>query len=143
MNSPALDVARAVEAAAVELVHRHSLDEIENVLVASGISAEVAAKAVLLIPSAFAAVQFEREGVAFPSEFSVGPPEAIRRLSYSNEPLYQEARGLAERWLLEGRPALVARVIDWSAEASAIKEARAKGLHPSRMSEVHHGEWWA
>lgn len=143
MNLSAPSLAEIVESAAMELVHRHSLDEIEGVLVASGIAADIVAKAVLLIPSAFAAVKHEPEGIWFPSEFSVGPPERLRKLPYSGEPLYQEARYLAERWLRESHPSLVGRVLDWSAEQNAIKEVRSKGLHPSRMAEIHHGEWWA
>ncbi len=142
MDASSQVVTSTVEAAALELVHRHSLDEIEGVLSTSGVSPELAAKAVLLIPSAFAAAQFEPEGITFPAEFSVGPPSALRKLPYSDEPLYQEARRLAARWQQEGRQSFVARVLDWSAEANAIKQARAEGLHPSRMSEVHHGEWW-
>ena len=143
MNSSTQPLSAFVEAAALELVHRHSLDEIEGVLVASGVTSELAAKAVLLIPSAFAASHYELEGISFPTEFSVGPPDALRILPYSSEPVYLEAKLLAERWRQEGRLSLVARVLDWSAEANAIKQARSEGLHPTRMSEVHHGESWA
>jgi hypothetical protein len=31
------------------------------------------------------------------------------------------------------------RVLDWSAEANGIKEAKSQGLTPSRMSAIHHG----
>lgn len=72
-----------VEVAALELVHRHNLDEIEQVLIDSGVAPATAVKAVMLIPSAFAAVNYEPEGIAFPAEFSVGPPDALRRLPYS------------------------------------------------------------
>lgn len=140
---PKLTIASIVEMAASELVHRHDLDEIESALTASGVNPEVAAKAVLLIPSAFAAVHYQPEGIEFPLEFSVGPPEALRKLPYSSEPLHQEAKRLAMRWEQEGRHSLVLRVLDWSAEAKGIKQARSEGLHPTRMSEVHHGERWA
>ena len=132
----------AVEAAALELVHRHSLDEIESVLVEKGLSPRFAARCVLLIPSAFAAVRYAPEGIEFPLVFQVGPPENLRTLQYAEEPAYIEATRLAQRWLAEQRPSLVERVLDWSAEANGIKEARSKGLTPSRLSSVHHGVEW-
>ena len=142
MNCDRMNVVATVEMAALELLHRHSLDEIEQVLVNQGVSPIFAVKLVLLIPSAFAAVHFDPEGIEFPQEFQVGPPENLRTLLYAEEPAYVEAKHLAQRWLAEQRPSLVLRVLDWSAEANAIKEARSKGLTPSRLSSVHHGVEW-
>jgi len=142
MNSPHRSIAEIVEAGAVELVHRNSLDEIERVLVEQGVLPSFAAKLVLLIPSAFAAVSYEPEGIEFPTVFQVGPPEHLQTLLYAEEPVYVEATRLATRWLKEEKPSLVARVLDWSAEANSIKEARSKGLTPTRLSSVHHGNEW-
>lgn len=131
-----------VEAVAVELVHRHSLDEIETVLCNAGVPATLAARLVLLVPSAFAAAHFGPAGIEFPTHFLIGPQSAPKELPYAAEPGYNEAKTLAQRWAAEGRHSMLARVLDWSAEANAIKEARAKGLTPSCMSSVHHGEVW-
>jgi hypothetical protein len=135
-------IATVVEKAAIELVHRHSLDEIELVLRNADVPSELAAKLVLLIPSAFAAAHYEPQGIEFPTHFYVGPEHSMRQLPYASEPGYAEAKSLAQRWLSENRPSLVLRVLDWSAEATAIKEASAKGLTPTRMDSVHHGETW-
>lgn len=142
MNGHFDSIESAVETTVLELVHRNSLDEIEDVLVQQGLLPDFASKSVLLIPSAFAAAQFEPTGIEFPSQFLVGPPGNERTLSYATEPVYVEARRLAERWLKEGRLSLVKRVLDWSAEANCIKEANAKGLIPAKISMVHHGEIW-
>ena len=128
-----------VERAALELVHRHNLDEIESLLVQAGATPELSLKLVLLIPSAFAREHFSPEGIAFPDTFLVGPSGSYSERPYSSEPIYSSARALARRWLSESRPSLVARVIDWSAEANAIKQAREQGLTPTHLSAVHHG----
>jgi len=126
-----------VEDAALELVHRHSLDEIEALLVSRGVTATTALKLVLLIPSAFAREYFEPEGIEFPSHFFVGPKGHYTEKPYAGEPVHESARRLAKRWMTS-QPAFVGRVLDWSAEASSIKQAREKSLTPSRMSIVHH-----
>jgi hypothetical protein len=135
-------IVEAVERTAVELVNRNSLDEVELILCESGVRAELAAKLVLLVPSAFAAAHYEPQGIEFPTHFFVGPEGSMLKLPYAAEPGYLEARALAQRWQAEGRPSLVARVLDWSAESSGIKKAKAQGLTPSRMSSVHHGAAW-
>jgi hypothetical protein len=135
-------ISECVEQTAIELVHRHSLDEIEESLRATGVAADLASRLVLLVPSAFAAARFEPEGIEFPTDFLVGPEAALRHLPYQDEPGYVEARALAEKWLAEGRLSLVERVLDWSAEANAIKDAKSQGLTPARMVSVHHGDRW-
>ena len=127
-----------VEEAAVELVHRHSLDEIEALLVSRGVAPTTALKLVLLIPSAFAREHFEPEGIEFASHFFVGPKGHYIEKPYAAEPIYESARRLAKRWM-SSKPSFVGRILDWSAEASSIKEAKEKGLTPSRMGIVHHG----
>jgi hypothetical protein len=128
-----------VEDAALELVHKHSLDEIEATLVSRGLTTESAERLVLLIPSAFACEYFEPSGIEFPNHFLVGPPGNYTERPYDAEPFYGVARELARRWMSESRLSLVMRVLDWSAEANGIKQAKAQGLTPSRMSAVHHG----
>jgi len=128
-----------VEAAAVELVHRHSLDEIEATLVSRGATPRDAERLVLLIPSAFAREYFERDGIAFPDHFLIGPSGKYVERPYTAEPFYRSARELARRWIAESRNSLVMRILDWSAEANAIKQAREQGLTPSHMSAIHHG----
>ena len=128
-----------VERAALELIYRHNLNEIESVLVEAGAAADFAARLVLLIPSAFAREHFSAEGIEFPDTYLVGPPGAYSERLYSSEPIYVSARALARRWRFESRPSLVARVIDWSAEGNSIKQAREQGLTPTRLSAVHHG----
>jgi hypothetical protein len=128
-----------VERAALELAHRHSLDEIESLLVEAGATPDSALKLALLIPSAFAREYFASEGIEFPDTFLVGPPGSYSERPYSSEPIHVSARALARRWLSESRPSLIARVIDWSAEANSIKQAREQGLTPTRLSTVHHG----
>lgn len=139
MNDLEASVDAWVERAALELIHRHCLDEIESVLVQAGATPDLALKLVLLIPSAFAREHFASEGIQFPNTFLVGPSGNHSERLYSSEPIYVSARALACRWLSESRPSLVARVIDWSAEANSIKQAREQGLTPTRLSAVHHG----
>ena len=139
MASDAVTLAELVETAALHLVHKDSLEEIEKLLLGNGVPARQAAKLMLLIPSAFAREHFELEGIGFPDTFLVGDPNQPASRPYSSEPFYLEARRLARRWAAESRPSLVLRVLDWSAEAKSIKEAKARGLTPTRLSEVHHG----
>lgn len=137
--SEGLSVPAVVEDAALELVHKHSLDEIEDALVSRGVSRSSAERLVLLIPSAFAREYFEPRGVEFPGHFLVGPPGNYTERSYEAEPFHAAARELARRWMKESRHSLILRVLDWSAEASAIKHAQEQGLTPSRLSAIHHG----
>jgi hypothetical protein len=116
-----------VEDAALELVHKHSLDEIEDTLVARGVSPEAAERLVLLIPSAFAREYFEPSGIEFPDHFLVGSPGNYTERPYDAEPFHGAARELARRWLSESRLSLVMRVLDWSAEAKGIKKQTSKG----------------
>lgn len=137
--SEGLSLQAVVEDAALELVHKHSLDEIEGALVARGVSPQAAERLVLLIPSAFAREYFEPSGIEFPNHFLIGPPGNYTERSYNSEPFHGAARELARRWISESRLSLVMRVLDWSAEANGIKQAKEQGLTPSRMSAVHHG----
>jgi hypothetical protein len=134
-----LTVQALVEDAALELVHKHSLDEIEESLVSRGVTAHAAQRLVLLVPSAFAREYFESSGVEFPKYFLVGPAGQYSERSYDSEPFHVAARELARRWIAQSRLSLVMRVLDWSAEAKGIKEAREKGFTPTCMSAVHHG----
>jgi hypothetical protein len=128
-----------VERAALELVQKHSLDEIETLIRGLGVGDGDSEKLVLFIPSAFAAQYYSATGIAFPEHYLVGPPGNYVERSYSLEPIYGLARLLCGDWLLQGRQSLVLRVLDWSAEANGIKEAISNGLTPTRMSAVHHG----
>jgi hypothetical protein len=139
MSTELTDVAAWVEMAALELVHRHSLDEIQALLASRGVPASVALKLVLLIPSAFAREHFEPQGIAFSDHFLVGPPGNYLTRPYAAEPIYSQARFLARRWVEESHPSLVMRVLDWSAEANAIKQAKEQGQAPREFSAVHHG----
>jgi hypothetical protein len=129
---------RLVEVAALELVHRDNLSEIETVLCSKGANSSDAKRLVLLVPSAFAREYFEPDGIEFPNYYLAGPEGHDQELPYDSEPIYLSARRLAQRWLAESRPSLVKRVLDWSAEASGIKQARERGLTPSRVSVVRH-----
>jgi len=133
------DLDTLVEEAALELVHRHKLDEIEAALIRRAVTREAAERLVLIIPSAFAREHFEPAGIEFPGRFLVGPPGHYVERSYEAEPFYAAARSLARRWIAESRLTLVTRVLDWSAEADAIKKAKEQGLTPARMSIIHHG----
>ncbi|RVT47218.1 hypothetical protein ENE75_24360 [Rubrivivax albus] len=128
--------------AALELVHRHDLDEIEDVLRSAGVRDDLVWKLTLLIPSAFAAARYEPEGIEFPTHFQVGSKSELRSLPYSGEAAYVEARKLADRWIAEGRHSFVSRILDWSAEAKGINQAIEQGLTPTRMASVHHGDVW-
>jgi hypothetical protein len=132
-------ISELVERAALELVHKHSLDEIETILRSSGVGDADSEKLVLFIPSAFAAEYCTSQGIEFPDHFLIGEPGNYTQRDYGDEPIYLSARTLAREWHAQGRKSLVLRVLDWSAEANAIKEANAKGLTPTRMSAIHHG----
>lgn len=139
MNQDLRTISGWVESAAMHLVHRNSLDDIEKLLVSEGISGQEALKLVLLIPSAFAREYFEPQGISFPDTFFTGSPGQYTVHPYSSERIYAQARMLARRWLAESRPSLVLRVLDWSAEANTIKQAKEQGLTPGKVGEVHHG----
>ncbi len=133
------NLATLVEQAALELVHRHSLDEIEAILVQSGVSPSDALRLVLLIPSAFAREHFEPQGIGFSETFYVGEKGNYETRAYADEPIYEEARQLARHWIAESRQSLIMRVLDWSAEANALEEAKKQGKTPTRFSILHHG----
>ena len=135
------DLPALVEHAALELVHKHSLSEIEDSLATSGVTPEATQRLLALVPSAFARERFESEGIEFPNHFLVGPVGRSVERSYDSEPFYAAARELARRWIAESRPSLVMRVLDWSVEADAIKKAREQGLTPARMAFVHHHDF--
>jgi len=137
--SDGLALQALVEDAALELVHKHSLGEIEDSLVSRGVTPQAAERLILLIPSAFAREYYEPSGIEFPSHFLVGPTGRYVERSYDAEPFHAAARELARRWIDESRLSLVMRVLDWSAEATAIKQARTQGLTPTSMSAIHHG----
>jgi hypothetical protein len=132
-------ISELVEIAAIELIHRDSLDEIEALLADRNIIPETALRLLLLIPSAFAREYFEAQGVSFPDSYFSGPQGHFVSRPYSTEPIYDEARLLARKWISESRLSLVQRILDWSAEANLIKQAKEKGSTLKRISEVHHG----
>lgn len=139
--SATFDLESLVEQAALELVHKHNLVEVVTSLQSSGVTWEAAQRLVLIVPSAFARERFEHEGIEFPNHFLVGPiGETVERTNES-EPFYAAARAVARRWIAESRSSLVGRVLDWSAEADAIKKAHEQGLTPTRMSTIHHHDF--
>jgi hypothetical protein len=139
--SASIDLDSLVEQAALELVHKHNLDAIVASLESSGVTMEAAQRLVLIVPSAFARERFEPEGIQFPDHFLVGPVGATVERPNESEPFYAAARALARRWMAESRTSLVGRVLDWSAEADAIKKAHEQGLAPARMGFVHHHDF--
>jgi hypothetical protein len=134
-----MDTCELVETAATDLMHGNSIDEIVALLTEHGVAPETAARLVLLIPSAFAREYFEPQGISFPENFLSGPQGHFVLQPYSGEPIYVEARALARRWISESKTSLVERVLDWSAEADLIKQAKQQGTKPERISEIHHG----
>jgi len=128
-----------VELAAVDLVHKHDMDEIEVSLRDRGCPDSLVERLLLLIPSAFAAEHYEAHGIAFPKTFLVGLAGHHEERFYTDEPVYMAARRLAARWKAEGRQSLIGRVLDWSAEADGIEKAKAAGLTPTGLAAVHHG----
>jgi hypothetical protein len=137
--SKSVETSELVERVALELVHRHSLDEIEALLRSDGVDTGKIERLVLFIPSAFAAEHFAPQGIEFPQHFLAGPSGSYTQHLYEGEPIYAAARALAREWESQGRHSLVLRVLDWSAEANAIKQSRSEGLTLTRMSAVHHG----
>lgn len=131
--------AKWIEVAAMALALKHDMDEIENELLSQGCSQALAERLLLFIPSAFAAEHYEPQGIPFAQEFFVGESGNVQERHYKNEPVYLEARELAKRWFQEGRTSLIGRVLDWSAEAFGIEDAKAKGLTPTESGPVHHG----
>lgn len=129
-----------VERTAIELVKRHDLDEIESLLITEGAARALAPRLVLLVPSAFAREVFEPQGIAFPETFLTpgeGDADPIEH-SYLEEPVYLEARTLARGWISASKEGAIARILEWSAEAGSIEEARTSGLTPSRVGPVTH-----
>lgn len=139
--SAGFDLSALVEHAALELVHKHASSEIETSLATIGVTPEATQRLLALVPSAFARERFESEGIEFPNHFLVGPVGRSMERSYDSEPIYGAARALAKRWIAESRSSLVMRVLDWSAEANAIKKAHEQGLTPARMAFVHHHDF--
>jgi hypothetical protein len=133
------DISELVRATAVDLVKKHDLDEIVGLMVSNGIDNDVAERAILLIPSAFAREYYEPCGITFPDTFLAGLGEQSIELQYENEPIYQHARALARQWIAESRQSVVMRVLEWSAEAKSIRESIERGLTPKRIGKVHHG----
>ncbi|MBV6412598.1 MAG: hypothetical protein OMOMHJEC_00370 [Xanthomonadales bacterium] len=128
-----------VELAAWELIGRNCLDEIEALLIQEGTTSADALKLTLFIPSAFAREVHESEGIRFPDQFYVGEKGNYKVRNYADEAIYVSARKLARRWLDEGRPSLVGRVLDWSSESDGLRTARENGLTPTHIDIVHHG----
>ena len=96
----------------------------------AGVPANLAARLVLLVPSAFAAVHYGREGIEFPTHFLVGPKDALCELPYAKEPGYSEAKALATRWVQERRSSLIARVLDWKCGGKRHQRCAQQGPHP-------------
>lgn len=128
-----------VETTARELALGDDIEAIVAALSRFGFPHADIDRAVLFVPSAFARAFFEPAGITFSDQFlatrNPGEPET---LSYLNEPIYLEACELARRCISESRAGLVQRVLDWSAEATGIRDARAQGLTPTTIGPVTH-----
>jgi hypothetical protein len=129
-----------IEAIANELICKNNLEEIHQNLVRSGINSADAARALVFIPSAFAKEFYEPQGIEFPAKFTTTAPDGKTFIehSYSEEPIYGLACQLARLWIDTGKSSHVLRILAWSAELKLIEGAKARGLTPSRMSQINH-----
>jgi hypothetical protein len=117
--------------------HELFLEGFESVAVVErlkqeGFTERVAARAATFLPSAFARVHYEKEGMTFPAYFFPGMAAHAkgRFLRFENEPVFRAAMQLAEQVYRDGDSTQVWRFIEFSAEHRGIAEARARGLTP-------------
>src|SRR4051812_13873166 len=113
-RSPGKVCIRAYELFLEEL----TVDQIVEKMCAEGFSEKNAARAVTFMPSAFARVHYEKEGIGFPSRFYPGRKayENGRMRLYSEEPIFRESMKLAEQLKRDGDWSQVWRFIEISAE---------------------------
>lgn len=111
-----------------------------EMLVREGFGRKLAARSVTLIPSAFARVVYESEGIKFPDYFYPGAKAYQEKMftRYSNEPVFRAALALAQRMQSARETDKIMRIVELSTEHDAIMKAKAQGLTPSDFSFLIH-----
>lgn len=109
-------------------------------LIHEGFSEKLAAKAVTLLPSAFARAVYEPKGIKFPDSFYSGAKayQNKRLTRYDQEPVFKAAVNLAQRLQFSGEENIVMGIVELSTEHDAITKAVAQGLTPSDFSFLIH-----
>ena len=124
---------RAVCVRAFELfLEGHDCAVIVQQLRKEGFTERIAARAVVFLPSAFARVNYERQGLTFPEHFYPGA-EAYKEgrfLRFADEPVFQAAMQFAEQLRRDGDWSKVRLIIELSAEHRGIIDAGVRGLTP-------------
>ena len=117
-----------------------NVDDIVNRLRSEGFTERVAARAVTFLPSAFARVHYENEGIAFPASFFPGAAalKSGRLMLYTDEPVFTAAMELAKQLKRDGDWSQVWRIIEISAEHSLCIQGRERGLTLKSISTLIH-----
>ena len=100
-----------------------TVDQIFSRLCTEGFPERSAARAVTFMPSAFARVHYEKDGIGFPERFYTGRKACKkgRMIFYAEEPMR------------DGDWSQVWRIIEISAEHRGVAKSRELGLTPERM----------
>jgi hypothetical protein len=114
--------------------------EIFEILRQEGFTARVAARAVTFLPSAFARVHYETQGIEFPAYFYPGAAafKKGRFLRYSDGPVFLAAVKLAEQLRRDGDWPEVWKFVEASAEHAGVTKARSEGLTPTSFNFFIH-----
>ena len=115
------------------------VDEALKLLHDEGFPESLASRALTFLPSAFARVHHEPQGIVFPSAFYASMEAHLRgELSrYDDDPVYQAALHLGAQLARDDEDVLL-RFVEISAEDNGIVEARAQGLNPTSISILIH-----
>ncbi|MDX2109087.1 MAG: hypothetical protein SFY80_02485 [Verrucomicrobiota bacterium] len=107
-------------------------DVVAERLVSEGFSHEMASRAVVFLPSAFARVHYRNAGLSFPAHFFAGflAYEEGRKSLYVDEPVFEAAIELAQQLARDGDSSQVWRFVEISAEHKGLTEVRDRGLTP-------------
>jgi hypothetical protein len=132
----------SIQSAVDAFLTLETTDAIHTQLLSTGLSSEQATKLLLFVPCAFAREMFEPEGVQFSDDYfrSDGPGTSPRRKSYLREPIYQQARAVARRFIEHERFTDLRIVVAWSAEGDLIQQAIEQGclLNTAKMAPPIH-----
>ena len=121
------------------MLEGNDVDQAVEILCAEGFPEPLASRALTFLPSAFARVHHEPNGILFPTAFYAGKDaHSWGELSrYDDDPVYQAAVRLGTQ-IAKDDEDLLLRFVEISAEDNGIFEARTRGLNPTSLSTLIH-----
>jgi hypothetical protein len=126
---------QAVEYAARVAATCQTIEKGRQELMALGIGEDLSARLLFIVPHAFGALFYERQGIVFCQTFLDGPAGYDTERKFVDEPILPVAIELGKRWIDSDESVLFHSACDWSAQVAVARARLKRGLPLDDLSK--------